>query len=60
MIAPTSMAPASTRCPPNQITPTVATLETTITTGNIAAIQRPAVTETLVRSSLATAKRCAS
>ena len=60
MSAPTSMWPASTRCPPNHSTPTVATLATTITVGNIAACQRPARMATSVSCALASANRVVS
>ena len=60
MRAPTSMWPASTRWPPNHSTPTVATLATIITVGNIAACQRPARIATSVSATLASAKRAVS
>ena len=60
MSAPTCICPLSTRCPPNQMTATLETFTTSITSGNMVAIQRPARTATSVRSPLATAKRCAS
>ncbi len=60
MSAPTPMRPSSTRIPPNQITATELRLTTSITIGKRLAIQRPAVIETRVRSSLARANRARS
>ncbi len=50
----------STRCPPNQITATLETFTTSITSGNIVASQRPAFTATSVRSSFAWPNRSCS
>ncbi len=60
MSDPISMAPESTRMPPNQRTATLETLSTSINTGNIAAIHRPTMIETSVRSVLALSNRALS
>ena len=57
---PTCITPLSTRMPPNQITATLATLMTSIISGNIVDIHRPARRATSVSSSLACAKRSVS
>ena len=54
------MWPFSTRWPPNHSTPTVATLATIMTVGNIAACQRPARIATAVSCALASPKRSVS
>ncbi len=58
--APISMSPASTRIAPNHNTAIEETLRTSTTTGNMAAIHRPTVTETSVSSSLARRNRAVS
>ena len=60
MSAPTCIWPWSTRCPPNQITATLEMFTTSITSGNMVAIQRPARIETSVNPSFASANRCVS
>ena len=57
---PTCISPASTRCPPNQITATLETLRIRMTTGNIAAIQRPTNSAMPARSRLTRPNRAVS
>jgi hypothetical protein len=58
--APISMAPLSTRCPPNHSTATLEALNISMTYGNITAISRPTRNDVSVSSVLAAPKRAAS
>ena len=58
--APIWIAPASTRCAPNQSTATLETFSTSMTIGKISASSRPVRSAVAVRSALATPKRSVS
>ena len=60
MRVPTSTSPSPTRCPPNQMTPTIVTSSTSITSGNSRTKSRPTRSPTQAMSVLASSKRSVS
>jgi hypothetical protein len=60
MSEPICICPSAILLAPNQTTPELAQLMTSITTGNINAINRPVMSEVPVSLALTTSKRCTS